>query len=282
MVDTGAVPMGAVVNMTAAFRMGVKQHHDTTRNICVKFSDFSAKLKLFSNISKIDRVVYPGVYVSDDLSADQQEQRKEMRCIAALARSKGNVSAKVKGAKLIIDEEEYAYSEMDDLPNGLSMEKAKTVEIQDGTAYQSHHSYLSNMYECPIKHESHIFNSSEQLYWYLAATANNDEAMAKRLKRCSNPYQAKRMAKKTRIIDPEWETNKYEVMRRVIKMKFDQNTTIRLKLIDTKGTLFEATTEKGWGCGLTLAKVNDINLLNVKANKMGEILMEYRESVVNA
>ena len=41
-------------------------------------------------------------------------------------------------------------------------------------------------------------------------------------------------------------------MRKIAALKFDQNVSIRDKLLATKGFLYEATKDMDFGCGLTL------------------------------
>ena len=82
------------------------------------------------------------VYVSDDLSLEQQNERKELRCLAKIAKKKG-LEAKVKGGKLEIGDKTMTYRDLYQLPIGVTMEAAKLVEIPGGTCFQSHHAYLS-------------------------------------------------------------------------------------------------------------------------------------------
>ena len=59
-----------------------------------------------------------------------------MRAVSAYAKSK-NADSNVKGTKLVIDGQAYSYQEMKDLPHGLSIEAAKTIEVEDGVAFQT-------------------------------------------------------------------------------------------------------------------------------------------------
>ena len=67
-------------------------------------------------------------------------------------------------------------------------------------------------------------------------------------------------------------------MRKIVALKFDQNDSIRDKLLATKGVLDEATKDTNFGCGLTLGQTRDINQQNNKGkNMLGVILSEYRD-----
>ena len=51
---------------------------------------------------------------------------------------------------------------------------------------------------------------------------------------------------------------------------------IRNKLLNTKGLLFEATTDRDFGCDFTLAQRDRIRSINITAgNTLGQILVQY-------
>ena len=75
-------------------------------------------------------------------------------------------TSSVRGGALIINEQRYSYRDIDKLPEGISIEAAKLVELEDGWAFQGHHAFLSTMYPCQIKHDGHDFHCSEQIYYY--------------------------------------------------------------------------------------------------------------------
>ena len=99
------------------------------------------------------------------MPADIARQRQDLRCLAALGRNLGYDTA-VRGSGLIVDNKRYTYGELNNLPDDMSMEKAKMVEVDDGIAFQSEHSFLSSMYPCTIQHDGHALKSAEQVYWY--------------------------------------------------------------------------------------------------------------------
>ena len=80
----------------------------------------------------------------------------------------------MRGGALIVDNKKYSYSEIANLPEGITMENAKLVSVDDGMAFQGHFAFPSNMYPCEIDHNGHKFHCSEQVYWYdiVGATGN--------------------------------------------------------------------------------------------------------------
>ena len=61
---------------------------------------------------------------------------------------------------------------------------------------------------------------------------------------------------------------KFQVMRKIIVLKFDQNNNIRDKLLSTTGYLYEATKDTDFGCGLTLGQNKEIKQDNLKRGKI--------------
>ena len=104
----------------------------------------------------------------------------------------------------------------------------------------------------------------------------HDPEMADTIRQTADPYEAKKLAKNIKITQISNET-KMETMEKVIKLKFDQNDSIRDKLLTTTGKLYEATTDKFFGCGLTLAQYSSINQISITGkNRLGRLLEAYR------
>ena len=75
-----------------------------------------------------------------------------------------------------------------------------------------------------------------------------------------------------------WDNVKYKIMRNIVALKFDQNDSIRDKLLATQGFLYKATKDMDFGCGFTLGQAREINQKEIKGKKMlGIILCDYRD-----
>ena len=95
-------------DIRVASRMGQLQNNQRKgRAIKIKFSATFFKQEIYKNISKLKgNNNWEGIIVSDVLMQEEQSQRRDLRCIAAYAKSI-DIDAKVKGDKLIIDEKVY-------------------------------------------------------------------------------------------------------------------------------------------------------------------------------
>ena len=109
--------------------------------------------------------------------------------------------ATVRGGAIIVDNKRYTYAKKDDFPDGINMENAKIVPVDDSFAFQSHFTFSSNMYPCEIDHESHKFNCSEQVYWYDIAVAAGNKLVQAKLRDTKNGYDAKREGEKMKLTD---------------------------------------------------------------------------------
>ena len=106
--------------------------------------DIYKQVKNLKNLDEGKRV-----YIKDDIPQEISQQRQELRCFTATARDRG-YEATVRGGAIIVDNKHYAYSDIEDLPKGISLENAKMVAVEDGTAFQSHYPFRSSMFPCEI------------------------------------------------------------------------------------------------------------------------------------
>ena len=161
---------------------------------------------------------------------------------------------------MIIEGVRYPPRDFPALPHGLSLEAAKTVQVTGGLAFQGHHSYLSNMYITPVPYSGNTFDSAESAYQCTCAKFHGNKALAAQIQVVQDPYAAKKLSQKIQC-NAEWNAKKISIMRDIVKAKFDANDTIRDKLLQTKGRLYEATTDRVSGCGFTLGQRDQILFL---------------------
>ena len=266
-------------NVVTAFRLGTvnKTHaRPRPRPILVKLSQQGFKYDVYKNVKHLkDLDEGKKIFIKDDLPQEISKQRQELRCLAAAARDRG-FEATVRGGAIIVDNKKYSYSEIADLPEGVTMENAKLVAVDDGMAFQSHYAFPSNMYPCEIDHEGHKFHCSEQVYWYDIAGAAGNKRMQGKLRDTKTGYKAKREGEKMKLTE-EIIKQKEPIMAKSIEKKFRQNPLLKQKLMDLKGNLYEATKDELFGTGLVLAQKDRIGKPGMPgANILGNQLMDLR------
>ena len=260
------------------YRLGPKiDGNKRPRPIKVVFPYLRYKHLLFKQLYKLGTLQgWEGVYINDDMSPQKQAQRKEMRAIFSFAKSTG-IDCQLRGTRLIVDKKPYTYEKLSDLPHGLSIEAAKMVKVHDGLAFQSKHAPLSNLYPCQIQHQDKKYTSVEQGLQYEHATTCNDEGIATQITKTDDPERIMSLARRLPESE-EWKTKEVEVCKKYNTMKYEQNPTLKRRLLQTKGHLYEATRNKTFGCGFTLVDSKKIRKENVQTgNKLGEILENLRD-----
>ena len=265
-------------DIKSAYRLGpVNDKATRPRSIKVQFVSNKFKYDIYKNIQKLKgNDQWHGVHISDAVSQDEQERRRDMRCVFAVGKAKG-IDVKLRGSSIIIDGIKYGHSDISALPKGLSIKEIKIVATSDGTAFQSHHAYLSNMYPCKIIYEGLEYKSSENLYFAEMARHHNKLELAEEIRNTKDGYAAKRTAKKIIVAD-DWDQIKTKIMTKVIHLKFDQNPGLRNELLATVGFLYEATKGDSFLCGMSLPQAKDINQTSInKENQLGNILVKYRD-----
>ena len=115
------------IQIVTAFRVGTisKVNKARPRSIILKLSSPSRKFEVYKSVKNLKGGdTWKRVFISDDLPREIADQRKELRCLAATARDRGH-RATVRGAALVINDIRCTYQDLDDLPEGITMENAK-------------------------------------------------------------------------------------------------------------------------------------------------------------
>ena len=134
--------------------------------------------------------------------------------------------------------------------------------------FEGNNFFLSNFYISLVQYGDLMFTSSEAAF-QSAKTLNLE--IKKSFCELS-PHQAKKMGRRVKLRS-DWEEVKYEVMKHVVRDKFNRNNNLKCQLIDTgNAKLIEGNTwdDTEWGvCN------------GVGANWLGKILMEIREEITS-
>ena len=112
----------------------------------------------------------------------------------------------------------------------MDLESIKILKVADGTAFQSHHAYLSNMYMINIVYEGQTYKSVEHLYSAEFARHHDRLDMVQSIIDAQDGYEAKKKLRNIKA-DENWDKVKFKIMRKIIALKFDQNDGIRDKLL---------------------------------------------------
>ena len=277
---------------TAIFRRGKQQkvgdngrgQNETVRvrPVIVIFPSAAEKSAIFRNLRKLkDKEDWKKVFFNDNLTEKQANEQRDLRALAAYAKSK-DYNASVKGGVLWIDGRHYRYEEIHRLPGDISLINAKNLHILEGKAlvFQSPHSRLSNLYPCNITYRREAFLHAEGAYQYTSwatVCGYTREAQVIKFERCA--FKAKSLTRDFKTTR-EWEKMTENVMREILTEKFKRNRPCLNFLLSTgERTLFEGTGDKKWGCGIPISKADQISFKNPGKNLLGSLLEEVRRSL---
>jgi len=147
--------------------------------------------------------------------------------------------------------------------------------------------YLSNFYKSTFICNGGIkFNCSEQYFMYQKwkqFDCSNTQISQKILLAISSP-EIKKYGRQIKNYDETiWQQVRYSKMLDGLRLKFNQNETIKQKLIDTfPKQLYEASPyDKIWGIGYSIDKATTISKDKFGQNLLGKALMELRTELLS-
>ena len=131
------------------------------------------------------------------------------------------------------------------------------------SSFRGKYRFLSNFYEAPVTYNGLSYSNNEAAF-----QAEKCIELSQKMKfQTLDPSRAKRLGRSVKL-RTDWEQRKTQVMLEACKAKFDQNPSLRKKLIET----YPAKLEEGntWG-DRVWGTVNGIG-----ENRLGLILMQIR------
>lgn len=135
---------------------------------------------------------------------------------------------------------------------------------------------FSNWYPSLFTVDGIKYNCGEQYMMHQKALLFNDHETAELIMQEKNPKFQKALGRKVKGFDADkWNELSFNIMKKGLKEKFEQNHLLKTKLIASKGRTFvEASPfDRIWGIGYSretaLANINDWG-----ENRLGKILTE--------
>ena len=109
------------------------------------------------------------------------------------------------------------------------------------SSFQGDNRYLSNFYPAPFKYKNRMWDTSEHAFQAAKAVNPVDAAT---IRAASTPGKAKRMGRVI-VIRPDWDDIRVQVMDDIVFAKFDQNPSLKQRLLDTEDA--ELVEGNHWG-----------------------------------
>ena len=253
------------------------------RGIVIHFtciSDCEMLLKNKFNLRK-------GVIIRQNFPLEIEERRSKLVPILKKAQSLPTYRKKAKlvGDKLIIKSETYSIAplkNLDKLPEELNPVNACQNRSDEALAFFGYASPFSNFHDSIFTINGKDYNNVEQYIQSKKAEMFEDEIAYQQIMLTKAPAQIKQLGKRIRNFNIDrWKASAKEICLTGIKAKFQQNTELRRKLLETGTRLIgEATFDKYWGTGIPLNTSNTLMTSTwTGQNVTGEALMETRKAL---
>lgn len=129
--------------------------------------------------------------------------------------------------------------------------------------FRGEYSFLSNFHACTIEYEGYTYQNVESAFQAQKDLSRRNEFES------LNPTMAKRLGRRVNLRS-DWETVKVDIMKELVKCKFEQHPELKEQLLKTGNRLLiEGNTWNDTFWGVCKGKGK---------NTLGEILMELRDS----
>ncbi len=158
------------------------------------------------------------------------------------------------------------------------------MKAEKFTFFWRSESPFSNWYLADFEIDGIKFNCSEQYMMYGKALLFDDQEIAEKILKSSNPGSQKALGRKVKKFNQKiWVENAKNIVYKANEAKFKQNENLLKRLLKTKGTtLVEASpVDPIWGIGLAEdnPKAHDRRKWRGK-NWLGQVLTQLREDIL--
>jgi ribA/ribD-fused uncharacterized protein len=145
--------------------------------------------------------------------------------------------------------------------------------------------FMSNFYLSRFYSDKYgvWFPTTEHYFMYVKALTFNDTEIASKVLKAVTPQDAKGLGRRVKNFDPTiWTNISYQVMLDANLLKYTQNPSLRIKLLETNDDhLVEGNPDDAiWGVALHWKDSKILNPDNWKGkNLLGKVLMEVRQTL---
>lgn len=144
---------------------------------------------------------------------------------------------------------------------------------------------LSNFYPSVfVDKNGTIYKNLEQYINYRKAICFNDIALANKVLETSDPFESRKIISELDCDPKAWDSMKMDIIRNGMILKFTQNIWMGRYLVNTKPKklIFSDSNDSDFGIGFSVDQAPKTYEKEWGYNKMGILLMDVREFLVNS
>lgn len=141
---------------------------------------------------------------------------------------------------------------------------------------------FSNWYPSEFTINGFTYNCMEQYMMHQKAVGFNDFETARKIMKTKSPKEQKALGREVKNFDSkEWDDVKYDVVKRGVYEKFQQDFYLKEELLKYKGRIFCETSpnDRIWGIGFDFKNAIQ-NKKNWGENLLGKILTEVSQELI--
>jgi ribA/ribD-fused uncharacterized protein len=260
-------------------RMGARPRDSRKvfRPINVKFSFFKDRQFIWRNKQKM---AGSNVYVKEDFPIEIDQRVNVMMPIFKAAKRDKDLKVSLVIDKLFINNTLYTVETLDRLPDKIKPENLATRTEENIVCFYRKESGFSNFHPAKQEEGGISYNCNEQYLTANKAKLFKDEEALKTIMESDNPAVQKSV--KVKNYDHQvWMGHAKEVMKKGVKLKFEQNTHLKKMLFDTGSKIIVEASPRDayWGAGIGMNNRDILDRSKWGENNLGKILMQVRSEL---
>jgi ribA/ribD-fused uncharacterized protein len=269
-------------------RLGPKNNR-SGRPIIVKFSQYKEREYVWQSKKHL-KGKDTNIIIHEDFPPEVAARVKIMMPIFLRAIELKRENQRIKwSVRLVADTlylagSKYTVENLSHLPPILQPENVATRydENTNTLCFWGENAVWSNFYNSEFQEEGIVFNCVEQYYCAGKAKQFEDPNALQAIMKEKNPAIQKGIKVKN-FNTEDWLETASEVMKRGVKLKFEQNSVLREKLLKTgKDELVEASkNDNYWGIGISLKDPKLMHRSLWGKNNLGLILQAVRREITD-
>ena len=218
----------------------------------------------------------PKIFINQQFPPEVVARRRILQPVFNKAR-KLKMKANLSVDRLYIAGRMYTVDTINHVPFDNSSMNQK--EDDNSIAFLGRFSPFSNFFQAKFTMGNTTYCSTEQFYQQQKALCANDMRSAMDIMMTTDPFKMKRIGDSITPHKSKWQPMNH--MKIALQEKFRQNPELLDILVDTADKrIAEASTDKIWGCGITLDDPDVLDQTTWKGkNNMGKLLEALRTEI---
>lgn len=266
-----------------AYRLGKPRNGNSQpRPMFIHFPNLGDRMDVWNARPRYNTRDFPYT-IREDLPQQLRPIQAALQRVAQVARRHPQKFSNIfiRDFRIYVNDSSYGIDELENLPKDLRPSVSSTPGNQQVVVFFGKESKFSNHHHSKFTIQETTYSSIEQYLADKRATLAERQDLRDRAMASDNPVEAKRVLNALHgdKSDEQWVIQRKDILFDGLMAKFQQNDELKKYLLSSEQRrLGEASRNKEWGIGLTLADSGRLNPRNwTGENLLGSTLMEVRD-----